>query len=74
MVEAVGIEPTPEASNDNDLRHSITENEELQTPTSPDSGGNLPPDLNQVVYAWPTLPRHIKAAVMALVTTAGVQQ
>jgi hypothetical protein len=73
MVEAVGIEPTADASNDNDLRQSITENEACQDPTPPDSGGNLAPDLDGVVSAWPSLPEFVKAAVMALVKTAGVQ-
>jgi len=30
----------------------------------------LPPELAGVVTAWPTLPEHIKAAVLALVATA----
>ena len=31
-----------------------------------------PPDLDRVVAAWPGLPQHIKAAVLALVNTAEV--
>jgi hypothetical protein len=31
----------------------------------------LPPDLARVVEAWPQLPEHIKAAVLALVQTVG---
>jgi len=31
-----------------------------------------PPDLGCVVAAWPALPQHIKAAVLALVNTAEV--
>jgi hypothetical protein len=30
----------------------------------------LPPELNQVIEAWPSLPRHIVRAVMALVESA----
>jgi hypothetical protein len=37
----------------------------LPTDTCP-----LPPDLTQVVDAWPSLPEPIKAAVLALVRTA----
>ena len=33
----------------------------------------MPPDLGHVVSAWPTLPEHIKAAVVTLVKAAGVQ-
>jgi hypothetical protein len=37
------------------------------------AGSNLPPDLADVVAAWPDLPEHIKAAVLALLrTTKGV--
>ena len=32
---------------------------------------NADPDLARVVAAWPALPEHIKAAVLALVRTAG---
>ena len=32
---------------------------------------NLPPDLAGIVEAWPRLPSHIRAAVLALVNTAG---
>ena len=31
-----------------------------------------PPDLDRVVAAWPALPQHIKAAVLALVKTTEV--
>ena len=31
-----------------------------------------PPDLERVMAAWPGLPQHIKAAVLALVNTAEV--
>jgi hypothetical protein len=31
----------------------------------------LPPDLARVVAAWPGLPAHIKAAILALVASAG---
>jgi hypothetical protein len=31
---------------------------------------DLPADLAQIVTAWPNLPEHIKAAIMALVKTA----
>jgi hypothetical protein len=30
----------------------------------------LPPDLAEIVAAWPELPQHIKAAIKALVTTS----
>jgi hypothetical protein len=30
----------------------------------------MPPDLARVVEAWPALPEHIRAAVLALVGTA----
>jgi hypothetical protein len=32
---------------------------------------NLPDDLAQIAAAWPILPEHIKAAIKALVETAG---
>jgi len=28
------------------------------------------PDLEQIITAWPELPEHIKAAIMALIRTA----
>jgi len=31
---------------------------------------DLPPDLTQVTTAWPALPQHIKAAILALIETA----
>jgi hypothetical protein len=43
------------------------------TPEGPKRGEigtqTLPPDLAQIVAAWPTLAGHIKAAIMALVKT-----
>lgn len=73
MVEAVGIEPTAEPLSDKDLQQSIAKKEESEDPDPPQSGGDMPPDLGHVVSAWPTLPEYVKAAVMALVKTAGVQ-
>ena len=32
---------------------------------------NFEPDLTTVINAWPNLPEHIRAAVMALVRTGG---
>ena len=69
MVEAVGIEPTAEPLSDKDLQQSIDEKYGPQAP----SRGDLTPDLDQVVAAWPALPQHIKAAVVTLVQAAGVQ-
>jgi hypothetical protein len=34
------------------------------------AGAGADPDLARVVEAWPSLPRHMKAAVLALVATA----
>jgi hypothetical protein len=34
------------------------------------SAENLPAELQRIVTAWPALPEHIKAAVLALVSTA----
>jgi hypothetical protein len=39
-------------------------------PSTSQPAGLFDPDLARVLDAWPTLPDHIKAAVMALVTTA----
>jgi len=71
LVEAVGIEPTAGPSNDKDLRQSITEKSHPLADAVP-RHGNLPPDLARVTTAWPRLPVHIKAAVLALVKTAEV--
>jgi hypothetical protein len=35
------------------------------------TGAETDPDLARVVTAWPDLPAHIRAAVLALVGTAG---
>jgi len=43
---------------------------EAQTPHSVEA--QTPPDLDRVVAAWPGLPEHIKAAVLALVKTTEV--
>lgn len=40
----------------------------------PIDSGSLPSDLVQVMTAWPKLPEHIKATVLALVGTAGRQE
>jgi len=73
MVEAVGIEPTAEPLFHKDLQQSIAKKAESQDPSSPHSGGDAAPDLDHVVAAWPDLPEYIKAAVLALVNTAGVR-
>ena len=73
MVEAVGIEPTAEPLSDKDLQQSIAKKEESENPAPPQSGGDAAPGLDHVVAVWPALPEYIKAAVMALVNTAGVQ-
>jgi len=73
MVEAVGIEPTADPLSHKDLQQSIAKKAESQDPASPPSGADMPPDLGHVVSAWPTLPEHIKAAVVTLVKAAGVQ-
>jgi len=71
MVEAVGIEPTAEPSNDKDLRQSITEKSRFPADALPHHD-DLPPDLHRVTTSWPRLPEHIKAAILALVKTAEV--
>jgi hypothetical protein len=73
LVEAVGIEPTAEPLSHKDLQQSIAKKAESEDAVSPHSGGDAAPDLDHVVAAWPDLPEYIKAAVMALVNTAGVQ-
>jgi hypothetical protein len=35
------------------------------------AGAEIDPDLTRVVTAWPDLPAHIRAAVLALIGTAG---
>jgi hypothetical protein len=70
-VEAVGIEPTAGPSNDKDLRQSITEKSRPPADALP-YHGDLPPDLLHVTASWPRLPKHIKAAILALVKTGEV--
>jgi hypothetical protein len=44
------------------------------TPTSQQQSkidvANLPADLAEIVFTWPKLPEHIKAAIKALIKTA----
>ena len=72
-LEAVGIEPTADLLFHKDLQQSIAKKAESHAPVSPPSGADMPPDLDHVVSAWPSLPEHIKAAVVTLVKAAGVQ-
>jgi len=74
MVEAVGIEPTADPSNDKDLQQSIAQKagneagfraENAPAETPPD------PDLRAVIEAWPNLPEVVKAGIMAMVRTSG---
>jgi len=41
-----------------------------ERPDDPVEAVSAPSDLTQVTTAWPALPKHIKAAILALVQTA----
>jgi hypothetical protein len=64
-MEAGGFERTPLALSKTPI--SDTPSAKSGAPDAPNTP--LDPDLAQIVDCWPTLPEHIKAAVMALVNT-----
>jgi hypothetical protein len=59
------LTPLPTSVSDNDLRQQPPP---LTGPLLPDAGTD--PDLARVVTAWPDLPPHVRAAVLALVQTS----
>jgi hypothetical protein len=48
-------------------QHALTQNQSSVLPSSLAFLLQKYPDLAAIVEAWPTLPEHIKAAVMALI-------
>ena len=54
---------TASQTSSNDKPHGNTRN-------NPRNCTDFPPELQQIVTAWPTLPEHVKQAVMALVRSA----
>ena len=63
---AMGIEPTPQPSNNKHLQQTIDEKARKSVDLMSESG-EIPPELATVIRAWPHLPKHIRAAIMALV-------
>jgi len=53
-----------------DEEQALTADAAPRLPAGCSTPPELPPDLARVIDAWPSLPAHIRAAVLALVTTA----
>jgi hypothetical protein len=69
-VEPRGIEPLA-ASAERQSSQSLAASDELPLAQTLARETPIDPDLSRVVTAWPDLPAHIRAAVLALIGTAG---
>ena len=68
IIEADGGRTRNRPLSDKDLRQTIALNRENQGPSTTE---NLPTDLLAVVQAWATLPRAVKAGIVAMIKATG---